>query len=478
MEPSIHQIHRAERRGRRLPALALLAVVVVLGATWVGLFGFLGGDAAFGTVEGLERRYVCDPTGLDLSFPDLSKLSTVVTSDGVVLGKLTERNSQPVPLEEIPDLVVAAALSSEDKDFYHHRGIDYRAIFRAVVDNATGGASLQGGSTITQQVVKQNFLTPERTLRRKLCEAVVAVELERRYTKDQILEFYLNSVFFGANAYGVKAAAQEYFGKDLDELTVAEAAALMAPIRNPTFYHPRLHPANVRLARNRIIDQMAANGYITRSQAEEAKATPLTVVPHEGFVDLAPQVMIAVRQELLRNPGYGLGETYAERKRAVFGCPAADASCAGGGGLRIEVTVDYGLQQEANRILRAWFRPGREGPTGAIAMVDNRTGAVRVMASGLDFGTDIEAGQRPYDLATQGARQPGSAFKPFTLAAALENGTSDGRPVTLGSYWDESSPAEIDCGFPCSSGGSHVWTVSNAGGRKPRAKKAAAISGS
>ena len=463
MEPNIHDIHRRERRGRRLPALAALGVLVVVGATWLGLFEFLGTNAAYGTVQELEDRYICDVSRFDLSLPDLSTLSEVYTADGVLLGELTERNSRPIPLDEIPDVVVAAALSSEDKDFYEHEGINYRAIFRAALEN-TGGQSVQGGSTITQQVVKQNFLTPDRTIERKICEAVVAAELERHYTKDQILEFYLNSVFFGANAYGVEAGAREYFGKDVDELSIAEAAALMAPIRNPTFYHPRLRPENVLKARNDVIDRMARNGYITVAQATEAKAEPLGVIPHQEFEDLAPQVMIAVRQELLRNPDYGLGETYLERKRAIFGCPAADTTCTGGGGLRIDVTVDYGLQQEANRILRAWFRPGAEGPTGAIATVDNRTGAIKVMASGLDYGNDIEAGQRPYDLATQGARQPGSSFKPFTLAAALENGTIDGQPVTLGSYWDQSSPAEIDCGFPCTSNG-NIWTVSNAGGK-------------
>ncbi|HHC07650.1 MAG TPA: PASTA domain-containing protein [Actinobacteria bacterium] len=466
MEPNIHQIHRRDRRGRRLPAFAALAVFVVLGATWFGLFSFLGSSAAYGTLRDLERRYLCDPDELDLSLPEISELSEVYTADGVRLGVLTERNSQPIPLEEIPDVVVAAALASEDKDFYRHRGISYRAILRAALENV-GGETVQGGSTITQQVVKQNFLTPERTIERKICEAVLAAELERRYTKDQILEFYLNSVFFGSNAYGIEAAAREYFDKDVTELTIAEAATLMTPIRNPTRYHPRLRPERVLEARNDVIDRMLRNGYITADQAAEAKAEPLGVVPHRGFEELAPQVMIAVRQELLRNPAYGLGETYLERKRAVFGCPAADATCEGGGGLRIEVTVDYRLQEEATRILRAWFRSGIDGPTGAIAMVDNATGAIRVMASGLEFGSDLESGQRPYDLATQGARQPGSAFKPFTLAAALERGTLDGRPVTLGSYWDQSSPAEIDCGFPCTASG-NIWRVSNAGGATPK----------
>lgn len=455
-----------ERRGRRLPAAVIIGLIVVLGATWVGLFGFLTTNAAFGTVQDIESVFVCDTEGLELDFPNIGALSEVYTSDGVLLGKLTERNSQPVPLDEMPDVLIGAVLSAEDNDFYEHEGIDFKAIARAALSNI-GGSDVQGGSTLTQQVVKQNFLTPERTIERKICEAVVAAELERRYTKDEILEFYINSVFYGSNAYGVKAAAQEYFGKDLDDLTIAEAATLFVPIRNPTFYHPRNEPANTLAARNRTIDQMVHNGFITAEEGATARRDPLGIIPHQGFEELAPQVMIAVRQELLRNPGYGLGETYGERKRAVFGCPAADTSCEGGGGLRIAVTVDYGLQEAANGVLRAWFTRGPSGPTGAIAMVDNATGAIRVMASGLDFGTDIDAGERPYDLASQGARQPGSAFKPVTLAAALESGRLDGTPVTMGSYWDRSSPALIDCGFPCSEGG-NIWTVHNANGDTPQ----------
>jgi penicillin-binding protein 1A len=165
---------------------------------------------------------------------------------------------------------------------------------------------------------------------------------------------------------------------------------------------------------------------------------------------------------LLNDPKYGLGDTFSQRKVSLYGCPAADTECEGGGGLRIIVTVDQEQQDEANRILRAWFFDAN-GPTGAIAMVDNRTGAVRVMASGLDFGTDIEAGQRPYDLATEGRRQAGSAFKPMALLAALEYGAEAGWPITLGTYWDYSSPKKIDCGFPCSPAG-NTWTVYNAGG--------------
>ncbi len=466
MEPEIRTTEREERRYRRLPALLGIGVVIVTSATWIGLFGFLGANTAHGTVQSLSDEYLCNTSEIDLEFPNLSMLSTVRSSDGVILGQLTERNSRPVSLEEMPELVVAALLSAEDKSFYEHEGINFQAIARAALAKLSSNSS-GGGSTITQQVVKQNFLSDEYSIERKICEAVIAAEVERRYTKDQILEFWANSVFFGSNAYGIRAASLEYFDKELDALSISEAALLPIPIRNPTFYHPRRFPENVLTARNRTIDRMVSNGYILPADATMAKAEPIGVVEHHTFEPLSPQVMIAVRQEILRNNDYGLGETYAERKRAIFGCPAAVTDCDGGGGLLIDITLDVDLQDEANRILRAWFRPEFDGPTGAIATVDNRTGAILVLASGLDFGTDIEAGQRPYDLASQGARQPGSAFKPFTLTAALESGDRAGNPVTLGSFWDDSSPAVIECDSPCSADG-NFWTVRNAGGSAPK----------
>jgi penicillin-binding protein 1A len=461
MDPSIHLEERRDRRGRRIAALAIIGVVVVLSSAVVGLFGFLEANAAFGTVEDLETKYICDPQDYVLELPAISRLSEIYTADGVLLGKLTERNSQPVAMDEIPDVVKWAVISAEDGDFYEHRGIDFQAIARAAILNVQTG-NLTGGSTITQQIVKKNFLSDERTIERKICEAVVAAELEQVYTKDQILEFYMNSQFFGENAYGVKAAAQEYFGKELDELTIAEAAAMVVPIRNPTLYDVRDRTQTVLERRNAVIDQMAVNGFITVTEARIAKSQPLRPIEHAEFEELAPQVIIAAREEVLRDPKYGLGATYSERKRALFGCPASDADCEGGGGLEIYVTVDYAMQQEANRILRAWF-VDPDGPTGAIAMVDNRTGAVKVMASGLDFGEDIEAGQRPYDLARIGRRQAGSAFKPFALATALESGSLSGQPITLGSYWDITSPQLIQCPTVCS-GASNIWTVYNAGG--------------
>ncbi|MFH1329915.1 MAG: transglycosylase domain-containing protein [Actinomycetota bacterium] len=440
MDISIHQAERIDRRGRRLIAVAVLAAIAVIASSWVGLLALLSGNAAAGSLDDLSGAWVPNVSALTLDLPDLGRLSEVYTADGVQLGRLTERNSQPVPLEEIPDLVVAAVLSAEDADYWTHPGIDHQSIIRALVSNVGGGIANQGGSTITQQVVKQNFIGTEPTLRRKVSEAAIAMELERRFTKEQILEFYLNSVYFGANAYRVQAAAQEYFGKTLDQLSIAEAAALVVPIRNPTLYNLRNRTDDPVDARDRVIGQMVEEGYITEEEAADALDERLVTVPHQEFQTLAPQVLIAAKEAVLNDPGFGLGDTYLQRKRALFGCPADDTTCEGGGGLRIYVTVDYALQQQAQELLQQWFPPGEEGPTGAIAMVDNRTGATVVMASGLEFGEDIQAGQRTYDIATKGRRNPGSAFKPFGLVAAMENG------YPLHSYWADSSPQILDYG--------------------------------
>ncbi len=438
MDVSIHRAERQERRGRRFISFAILVALVIISSSWFGLFAYLGANTAYGTVQDLEAYWLPDTDSSALALPDLSRLSEVYTADGVLLGELTERNSQPVLFDEIPELVINAVLAAEDAEYWQHPGYDFYAIVRALASNVQGGAATQGGSTITQQVVKQNFVGSEPTLMRKVHEAVYAVALENRYSKEQILEYYLNSVYFGANAYGVKAAAQEYFGKDLDELTIAEAAALAVPIRNPTLYSLRSDSDISIRARNRVIDEMVQEEFITTEEGEAAKREPLETVPHREFEQLAPLVLIAAKDEVLNDPQYGLGDSYLERKRSLFGCPAEDTECEGGGGLRIYTTVDYSLQVQAQALLQSWFPPGEGGPTGAIAMVDNETGGTVVMASGLKFGEDIEAGQRTYDIATKGRRNPGSAFKVFGLVAALEQG------ITLNSWWWDESPQELE----------------------------------
>ncbi|HLU30473.1 MAG TPA: transglycosylase domain-containing protein, partial [Acidimicrobiia bacterium] len=353
----------------------------------------------------------------------------------------------------------------------------FEAIASAAADSISG--NLRGGSTITQQVVKKVFVGDEISIRRKVTEAFVAAELERRFPKTQILEYYMNSVYFGSSAYGVKAAALEFFGKDLDELTIAEAATMAVQIRNPTLYDPRRRPDQVLARRDRVIDIMVEKGWITPQEADEAKEQPLGVIPHRPFVGEADHVVAEVKRQLLNDPKFSmLGDTAAERKQAIFGCPADDTTCEGGGGLRIETVLDLELQKKANELLRKWLPPLPPdenleacqklfpdedpeflenyaeshscAPTGALTMVDNHTGAVLVMASGLDF----EFTQ--FDLAVQARRNPGSAFKVFGLVAALENG------ITLGHRFNAASPQTFECPYPCSDQG-NKWTVGGVG---------------
>lgn len=453
---AIHELEATERRGRWFVALASLLSIALLLSTWMGFFSFLSTNAAYASFERLENRYLPDVEGQVLRLPDLSRVSRVYASDGTLLAELHDgRVSEPVRYEDLPDTVVYAVLAAEDSDFFEHDGVDFSAIVSAAVDNFATD-SQRGGSTITQQVVKNEFVGNEISYQRKIEEALTAIELERRFTKEQILEFYVNSVYFGSSAYGVAAAAEEFFGKDLDDLTLAEAATIAVLPRNPTLYDPRRQPTVTEQRRNDVLDEMAQSGFITQDMADDAKEEAFVIAEPEEFTSPADHVVAEVRRQLLNDPRFAfLGATKEERKIRIFGCPADDQTCEGGGGLDITLTIDLDLQNQANQILQTWMPPSEDpevpAPTGAIAMVDNFTGAVIVMSSGLPFE------QEQFDLATQGQRNPGSAFKPFTLVAALESG------ISMNSYWDATSPKEIECPYTCSARG-NVWNVSNAGG--------------
>lgn len=460
-EPTIHDIERSEIGRRWSLALVLIVAVTFVLATWIGLFGFLAVNASYGTFDRFVDRWLpqTETDATRLALPSLSRVSRVYTEDGVPLAELhAGRISEPANIWEIPDSVQKAVLAAEDGDYLEHKGIDFTAIISAIRDYVTG-ASRRGGSTITQQIVKQNIVGDELTIQRKILEALYAIEMERRYEKSQILEFYLNSVYFGWSAYGVKAAAREYFGKELDELTVAESATLAVTIRNPSLYDPRRQEERAHERRDDVIDAMATSGFITFEEAAAAKEEPFVIKPHLPFESPSDHVVAEVRRRILNDPEFWrLGATNEDRRQAVFGCPAHDQDCEGGGGLDIFVTVDLEMQEAANRILQSWLPVGVEGsgdprgaPTGAIALVENHTGAVLAMSSGLPFE------QEQFDLVIQGRRNPGSAFKPFVLAAFLQEGGS------LQSYWDARSPIEIECDDPCGPGGSYVWTVRNAG---------------
>lgn len=456
MTDLIHQIEKQDRRGRWSIALAWLLSIALLMSSWMGLFSFLAANAAATTWVDLDEKYLPEIDAASLVFPDLSRTSRVFAADGTLLAELHDgRVSEPVKFEDMPDAMVYAMLAAEDKTFFEHEGINIAAIGKAFLDNLRSGDQ-RGGSTITQQVVKKSFVGDEISYQRKIKEAITAIELERRYEKPQILEFYLNSIYLGWNAWGVQAAAQEYFGKDLSEVSVSEAAAIAVFARNPSFYDPRSNPDRVLARRNDVIREMLESNFVTAEVAEQATAADLGVIEPRREIGLFEHVVVEAKRQLLNSPEFNfLGATSDERKIRIFGCPADDVTCTGGGGLDIYTTIDTDLQRKATSLLREWVPtpddPEVEAPSGAIASVDTATGAVLVMASGLEFGRE------QYDLAVQGRRNPGSSFKPITLLAALEQG------ISLRSLWNATSPLEIECPYVCSANG-NIWTVHGGGG--------------
>ena len=481
----IHQIEARERRGRWFGALATLLSMSLLLSGWVGLFAFLGANSAYGTFSELQREWVPDTRSMQLTLPDLSRVSRVYADSGEVLAELHDgRNSEPVAYEDMPQVIIDAILAAEDSLYFLHDGVDFSAVASAAIDNIIYD-STRGGSTITQQVVKNAFVGNDLTIRRKVNEAFVAAELERRFPKERVLEFYMNSVYFGSGAYGVMTAAEEFYSKDLNDLEIHEAATLAVLVRNPSLYNPRQRPEITLERRDDVIEQMEEEGWISATEALKATRQPLGVVDAPLRRGQADHVVAEVKRQLLNDDAFAfLGSANEERKKAIFGCPADDVACEGGGGLQIITTIDLNLQKQANQILTSWLPllPYEENleacrsifddfeenfafyakyaevhsckPTGALTMVDNHTGAVMVMASGLPF----EFNQ--FDLAVQGRRNPGSSFKPIALVAGLEQG------LTMGHRFSGRSPIRIECPFVCSPNGTNIWIVRNAGASK------------
>ena len=457
----IHDLESKSRFGTRYIVGTILAISTLLIAGWIGFFVFLPIKSGMSTVYELEERFLPRAEGMVLDFVSLSEPSIIITSDNIILDELHDGlNRDPIKLSEVPPFVINTLLAAEDSNYYQHEGVDFIAILSAVLDNLRGVT--RGGSTITSQVAKQSFVGDEISIRRKVAEAVVAAELERRYTKDQILEYYINSIYWGSGAYGLQSAAYEYFNKEVSELTLDQAATLVVIIRSPAYYNPRKYPDRVLERRNNVLDIMLKEGFIVDIQHRSAKLAPLVISEQNNIENNAEHVSAEVKRQLLNDPQFAfLGNTKEERKKKLFGCPSDDTSCTGGGGLKIYITVNLALQEHANSILNKWVPSLDEEetedldepkPTGVITLLNNFTGAIEVMASGIPFD------EEQYNLATQGKRNPGSAFKPITLLAALETGSQ------LYSYRDSRSPTEIDCGYPCAPDGIGTnWVVRNYG---------------
>jgi penicillin-binding protein 1A len=399
---------RGRRRIRKLRLFALLALLAVLAfaSFSVGMVTAIAGE-----LPSLDPSRIHNQTD-----------GFIYADNGRVLSVL--RGSQSRILlrsDEISPLMKQAIVAVEDKRFYEHRGVDLRGILRALWVDVRGGGAVQGGSTITQQFVKNTYTKDQRSIARKLKEAALAWQLEQRWSKDRILTAYLNTIYFGNGAYGVEQAAQTYFhhGAGPGKLSLAEAALLAGIPEDPAAYDPATNPATARKRRNLVLKEMLDQGDITKSDYAYAVATKLP--PRQQIQlpgDQGPAQYFAnyVKQQLVDR--YGSGRVF-------------------GGGLKVYTTIDLKLQKMARTSIGKWLT-NPSGPTAALVAIDPRDGRVVAMFGGNNFR------KSQFNLAVQGERQAGSSFKPFVLATALKEGVAPSttfvsKPITInagGRLWD------------------------------------------
>ncbi|PLX39051.1 MAG: penicillin-binding protein [Hyphomicrobiales bacterium] len=335
---------------------------------------------------------------------------TFLDRNGKEIGKRGMNLDDSVPLEELPDYLVKAALATEDRRFFEHFGIDFIGTARAMVENVRARTVVQGGSSITQQLAKNLFLSNERTLQRKIKEAFLAIWLEANMTKREILKLYLDRAYMGGGAFGVGAASEFYFGKSVKELSLAEAAMLAGLFKAPTKYAPHVDLPAARARANEVLSNMVEAGFLTEGQVIGARRNPAVVVDRS-------------KQEL---PDYFLDWAFEEVQKIA---PGPDHV------LTVKTTIDMDLQRKAEEAVESSLRQyGRDYAVRQAAMASVETdGALRAMVGGLDYGAS------QFNRATDALRQPGSSFKPFVYMTAFMNGFSadsvivDG-PVRIGRW--------------------------------------------
>ncbi len=333
-----------------------------------------------------------------------SAVTRVYSSDKVLLSELYAEKRHPVPIQSMPHHLKAALVATEDRNFYRHSGVDLRGILRALVKDLSTGQFTEGASTITQQLAKTLFLPPKKTIVRKIKEAFLAFQLERRYTKDEILELYMNQVYFGSGAYGVEAAARLFFGKSVNDLALSESALIAGLPKAPSRYSPLVNKKRAVKRRNLVLKQMKKTGIITAEDYERAVREPVDVAGSKRRVK-APYFVEYVKRFLETT----IGETRLYRE-----------------GLSVHTTLSEKLQTVAERSIHAGLkalekRMKQRGmknakAQGALIAMDVGTGGILAMVGGKDFYDS------PFNRSTQALRQPGSAFKPILYAYAIEQG--------------------------------------------------------
>jgi penicillin-binding protein 1A len=373
---------------------------------------------------GLVRAVASEVPALDPA-AQRSDVDTVIYAENgrTVLAVLRGDESRVlVETDEIAPIMRQAIVAVEDQRFYEHDGVDVRGIARALWQDVRQQGIVEGGSTITQQFVKNAYIRNEQTIARKVREAALAWQLEQSWTKDRILTAYLNTIYFGHGAYGIQQAARAYFKKGAKDLKLTEAALLAGIPADPALYDPAVNPLNATLRRRHVLGMMLGQGKITQRQFAHADKAPLPEpedIRLPGTRGEAPYFTNYVTDQLVAK--YGAGKVF-------------------GGGLRVTTTIDLDLQAKARTAIESVLR-NPEGPAAALVAMDPRSGEVKAMIGGRNFR------ESQFNLAAQAKRQPGSAFKPIVLAAAMSEGIS---PVTE----LESKPVSIDAG-------DRIWKVTN-----------------
>ena len=425
-----------------------LVTVMVGGIALAGSLALLGPASA-------PLAHATTPFGqLALTIDAPAARSLVYDRNGNVMATFETQDRSPVKLKDVPQVLINAVLSIEDRKFYEHHGVDWAGSVRALFKNVDAGGVTQGGSTITQQLIKNTFsINRKRDLTTKAREAILAVGLEKQLTKSEILEDYMNLVYFGNGAYGVQAAVERYFPlTPLKNLSLAQAALLAGLIQSPEALNPITHPDAAARRRSEVLDAMVTNHKASAAAARAAKSVPLPTTlsyPHSGSLDY---YMDAVRTALLTDdsnvsgdPGEVLGSTQQARAAAVYR-----------GGLKIYTSYDPTLQFMATSAMDKYRDVlKRSSVTAALVVIDNSDGGVRAIANGQTFN------QSQFDPATEASRQDGSSFKVFTLAAALSRGYSPNDTVsTAPLHWRLNQGSTKDSFYNLSGDCSHtVYTL-------------------
>lgn len=399
------------------------------GFTFAGVLGFVAllAITVFFSLAHIVSDWLEDlPNFNDTESYVVTEPSVIVDSAGTEIATLFDQNKQIVSLDDVSPYVLAGTVDTEDIRFYQHNGIDPVGILRAFV--STMGGSQEGASTITQQLVRNTVLADEQfniSIKRKVREAYLAIQMEKKYSKDQILEMYLNTIYYGNSCYGIEAAAHTYFSKSAKDLTLAEAALLVGIPNSPSAYDPFVHPEAAKERRNLVLDRMVGAGDITQQTAREAQEQPLDLhkqKPSETSLGTYPYWTQYVKNLLSEN---------------------LSSDIIMKGGLKVYTTLDPDAQAAAEDAVKTQLAStGLADLESALVAIDPATGYIKAMVGGRDYN------KRQINLATQGLRQPGSAFKAITLADALSQGMNPN--ITLNC----NSPLKV----------SPTWTVKNYGG--------------